>query len=289
MASTQTLWDEYQRLSKVHYTADDFSSQSFVDRMNEAQKRIDSLTQEKTVQEEKQQQSEDAYNAFFGNMSHYSKLNDTAEDKYGVTTATNTYENAKQAITATEQMLNALPSTISRTSGVVMSQSRRELAYNTAANAWQKTMETRQAEADTYKTAWENARKQADAYAQALYGEQQNTLSSLMTQWQTNTSILQQKMDAINSQESLKWQISNDYREWQWQQAAIANKYARARAQDAFNAYSTQRQYAAIARQEEAYRRLGEATMAANQAREDLLKAIIKDYHRKVDPTTPLL
>lgn len=289
MASTQTLWNEYQRLSKVHYTADNFSSQSFVDRMNEAQKRIDSLTQEKTVQEEKQQQSEDAYNAFFGNMSHYSKLNDTAEDKFGVTTATNTYENAKQAITATEQMLNALPSTISRTSGVVMSQSRRELAYNTAANAWQKTMETRQAEADTYKTAWENARKQADAYAQALYGEQQNTLSSLMTQWRTNTSILQQKMDAINSQESLKWQISNDYREWQWQQAAIANKYARARAQDAFNAYRVQRQYAAIARQEEAYRRLGEATMAANQAREDLLKAIIKDYHRKVDPTTPLL
>lgn len=289
MASSTSLWNEYKRLSSVHYSANDFSSQSFVDRMNEAQQRIDSLTQEKTAQQEKQQQSEDAYNTFFGNMSHYSELNDTAENKFGVETANDNYQNAKQAIAATEQILGALPSTISATSGVVMSQSRRELAYNAAANAWEKTMNTRQQEADTYKTAWENARKQADAYAQALYGEQKDTMNSLMEQWQTNTSILQQKMDAIKSQEELKWQISTDYREWQWQQAYIANQYARARAMDALNAYSIQRQYEATARVEEAYRRLGEATLRSQQAQDELIKAIIKDYHRKVDPTTPLL
>ena len=289
MASSTSLWNEYKRLSSVHYSANDFSSQSFVDRMNEAQQRIDSLTQEKTAQQEKQQQSEDAYNTFFGNMSHYSELNDTAENKFGVETANDNYQNAKQAIAATEQMLGALPSTISATSGVVMSQSRRELAYNTAANTWEKTMNTRQQEADTYKTAWENARKQADAYAQALYGEQKDTMNSLMEQWQTNTSILQQKMDAIKSQEELKWQISTDYREWQWQQAYMANQYARARAMDALNAYSIQRQYEATARVEEAYRRLGEATLRSQQAQDELIKAIIKDYHRKVDPTTPLL
>lgn len=289
MASSTSLWNEYKRLSSVHYSANDFSSQSFVDRMNEAQQRIDSLTQEKTAQQEKQQQSEDAYNTFFGNMSHYSELNDTAENKFGVETANDNYQNAKQAIAATEQMLGALSSTISATSGVVMSQSRRELAYNTAANTWEKTMNTRQQEADTYKTAWENARKQADAYAQALYGKQKDTMNSLMEQWQTNTSILQQKMDAIKSQEELKWQISTDYREWQWQQAYMANQYARARAMDALNAYSIQRQYEATARVEEAYRKLGEATLRSQQAQDELIKAIIKDYHRKVDPTTPLL
>ena len=36
--------------------------------------------------------------------------------------------------------------------------------------------------------------------------------------------------------------LKNDYRSWQWQQANIANAYARAKAQDAFNAWTLQNQ-----------------------------------------------
>ena len=265
MASSNAIWNEYMSLSRVHYSADDFYNQSFVDRINKAQRDIDNLVSERNDISSKRQQAQDSYDTFFGNMRDYSSLQNESEDKYGVQTSMENYEKAKNAVLATEQALDALPSSINANSNVVMSQSRRELAYNTAANKWGKTMETRQQATDVNKEVWDRARQNANAYAEQLYGEQKSTLESLSLQWADKSSQYQQAVERIQSAESLKWNIQSDYRDWQWGQAEIQNAYARARAEDAFNRYMIQTKYESIALQEQIDRVLAEAQMRQQQ------------------------
>ena len=59
MASSQAIWNEYKQLSSVHYSADDFYDQSFVNRIAEAQRKIDSAIQERSDADSKRQQSQD--------------------------------------------------------------------------------------------------------------------------------------------------------------------------------------------------------------------------------------
>ena len=252
MASSSAIWREYQQLSQVHYTADNFYNQSFMDRINEAQRNIDNLVAQKNEADAKKQQSQDAYNTFYGEMRDYSSLTDESEDKFGVTTAMENYEKSKYAVAAVEQQIEALPSTINRNSGVVMSQQRRELAYNSAADKWGKTMNTRQNQMDVNKEVWDKARANANAYAEQLYGEQQKDLKSLALQWSTNTGLFQQATENWQNARSWKSNLESEYRSWQWQQAELQNQYARARAEDAFNRYRVQLQYertAALERQ----------------------------------------
>lgn len=280
MASSQQLWNNYMDLARVNYTADDFYNQSFVDRINEAQRNIDNLVSEKNQADSKRQQAQDAYDTFSGNMRNYSAFMDESENKYGVQTAMENYEKSKYAISAVEQSLDALPSTINRNSNVVMSQQRRELAYNAAANKWGQTMETRKQNADVNKEVWERARENANNYAEQLYGEQLKTQQDLSLQWADKTSMFQQATEKIQAAESLKWQTQSDYRNWQWGQASIQNAYARARAEDAFNAYMIQQRYESIARQEELQRQLAESNLRIQQSKERLAQSLV-DSHFK--------
>lgn len=281
MASSQEIWNEYKQLSSVHYSADDFYDQSFVNRIADAQRKIDSAIQERSDADSKRQQSQDSYDTFFGNMRDYSSLNDEGENKYGVTTAIENYEKAKYAVSATEQMLDALPSTLARNSGVVMSQQRRELAYNAAANQWGKTMDTRREQVDVNKEVWDRARENANAYAEKLYGEQKSTLESLSLQWATNTGLFQQATENVLSAESLKWDVQQDYRNWQWNQANIKNAYARAQAEDAFNRYMVQLSYENTARMEQHQRRMAELELQSRQSKERLAQALVNSYYRQ--------
>lgn len=284
MASSSALWAEYQRLSQIHYSADDFYSQSFVDRINEAQRNIDKAVSERNAADSKRQQSQDAYDTFFGNMRDYSSLQDESENKFGVQTATENYEKSRFAVAATEQAMDALPSSINRNSNVVMSQTRRELAFNTAADKWGATMDTRQKQMDVNKEVWDRARENANAYAEQLYGEQKRDLESLSLQWATNTGLFQQATERVNSAESLKWNIKSDYRDWQWNQANIQNAYARARAEDAFNAYMIQQRYESIARQEQLQRQLAESQMRIdeiNRRYKERMAQTLVNYHFK--------
>lgn len=265
MASSNAIWNEYMSLSRVHYSADDFYNQSFIDRINKAQRDIDNLVSERNDISSKRQQAQDAYDTFSGNMRNYSSMLDESEDKYGVQTSMENYEKAKNAVLATEQALDALPSSINANSNVVMSQSRRELAYNVAANKWGKTMETRQQATDVNKEVWDRARQNANAYAEQLYGEQLSTQESLSLQWAEKSSQYQQAVERIQSAESLKWNIQSDYRDWQWGQAEIQNAYARARAEDAFNRYMVQLKYEQTARMEQYMRESAQRELERQQ------------------------
>ena len=268
MASSSAIWNEYKQLSSVHYSADDFYSKSFVDRINEAQRNIDNLVVARDQADSKKQQAQDSYDTFEGNMRNYSSFQDESENKYGVQSAMENYEKAKYAVAATEQQLQALPSTINRTSNVVMSQQRRELAYNAAANKWNKTMNTQQGVMDVHKEAWDNARANANAYAEKLYGEQKSTLESLALQWSEKTSAFVQATENWQNARIGKMDLESDYRNWQWQQAETKNSYARAQAQDAFNRYLNQLEYERIAMEERYMRQQAEADLRMRQIKE---------------------
>lgn len=281
MASSQAIWNEYMNLSRVHYSADDFYDQSFVNRIGEAQKNIDNLVNKRNDVDAKRLQAEDSYNTFFGNMRNYSSLNDEAEDKFGVKTSMENYEKSKYAVAAVEQSLSALPSTINRNSNVVLTQSQRELAYNTAADKWTQRMDTEKQAASQYEQAWKNARENANAYAEQLYGQQKSDLESLSLAWAGQSELWQKTSEQINEAEAFKWQIKSDYRNWQWNQANIKNQYARARAQDAFNRYIIQSQYENIARQEEYEKRMGELELQRQRNKERLAQSLVNLHFKQ--------
>ena len=278
MASSQAIWNEYMNLSRIHYSANDFYNQSFVDRINEAQKNIDNLVNKRNDVDAKRLQAEDSYNTFFGNMRDYSSLNDDAEDKFGVKTS---MEKSKYAVAAVEQSLSALPSTINRNSNMVLTQSQRELAYNTAANKWTQCMNTAKQAASQYEQAWKNARENANAYAEQLYGQQKSDLESLSLAWAGQSELWKKTSDQIGEAEAFKWQVQSDYRDWQWNQANIKNQYALARAQDAFNRYIIQLRYENITRQEEYGKRMAELELQNQQSRERLAQLIANRYYRQ--------
>lgn len=278
MASSQAIWNEYMNLSRVHYSADDFYNQSFVNRIGEAQRNIDKLVNKRNAIDNKRLQAEDSYNTFFGNMRDYSSLNDEAEDKFGVKTSMENYEKSKYSIAAVEQSLSALPSTINRNSNVVLTQSQRELAYNTAADKWTQKMNTEKQAASQYEQAWKNARENANAYAEKLYGQQKSDLESLSLAWAGQSELWQKTSEQINKAEAFKWQVQSDYRDWQWNQAQIKNAYARARAEDAFNRYRIQSRYEQIAQQEAYNRRMAEIELQSQQRKERLAKTLVNNH-----------
>ena len=281
MASSQAIWNEYMNLSRVRYSADDFYDQSFVNRIGEAQKNINNLVNKRNDVDAKRLQSEDSYNTFFGNMRDYSSLNDEAEDKFGVKTSMENYEKSKYAVAAVEQSLSALPSTINRNSNVVLTQSQRELAYNAAADKWTQRMDTEKQAASQYEQAWKNARENANAYAEQLYGQQKSDLESLSLAWAGQSELWKKTSDQISEAESFKWQVQSDYRNWQWNQANIKNQYARAKAEDAFNRYIIQLQYENIARQEAYEKRMAELELQRQQNKERLAQSIVNSYYRQ--------
>lgn len=281
MASSQAIWNEYKRLSAVHYSADDFYDQSFVNRIGEAQRKIDNLANKRKGVEEKRLQAEDAYNTFEGNMRNYSSLNDEAENKYGVKTSMEQYEKSKYSIAAVEQSLSALPSTINRNSNVVLTQSQRELAYNTAADKWTQKMNTEKQAASQYEQAWKNARENANAYAEKLYGQQKSDLESLSLAWAGQSELWQKTSEQINEAEVFKWQVQSDYRDWQWNQAQIKNAYARAQAEDAFNRYMIQLKYEDTARMEQYMRNMAEIEARSRANKEKIAQSLVNLHFKQ--------
>lgn len=280
MASSQAIWNEYMNLSRVHYSADDFYDQSFVNRIGEAQKNIDNLVNKRNAVDSKRLQAEDSYNTFFGNMRDYSSLNNEGENEFGVKNAMENYEKSKFSIAAMEQSLSALPSTINRNSNVVLTQSQRELAYNTAADKWTRTMNYEKQGAAKYEQAWKNAREKANAYAEKMYGQQKADLESLSLAWAGQSELWQKTSEQINEAEAFKWQVQSDYRDWQWNQANIKNAYARARAEDAFNRYMIQLKYEDIARQEAHNKRMAEIELESRLRKERLAQKLVDNHFK---------
>lgn len=203
---------------------DIFGDHSFANRIADAQRDIDNLVAEKNRADSKRQQSQDAYNTFFGNMRDYSSLNDEAENEFGVKTAMENYEKSKFAVAAVEQRIDMLPSAINRTSNVVMSQQRRELAFNAAADKWSENMRTQQKQMDVNKDVWDKARANANIYAERLYGEQQDVLKSLALQWSANTGLFQKATENWQKARALKLSLDSEYNSFKALQSQIQNQ-----------------------------------------------------------------
>ena len=199
--------------------AESFYNQSFIDRMNEAQERIDGRQQEMDAAEIQKQESQDAYNTFKGEMRHYSELSKEAENKFGVATAKNDYEESKRAIESIEQTLDALPSTINASSERVMTQNRFELSYNAQAAKWQTRMNTQQNITDVNKKVWENARREADALAATGLAEQEAKAQYLATMWNADVNLFAQYKQRWQDAREEKLKIEEQYRNWQYDRA----------------------------------------------------------------------
>ena len=141
-------------------------------------------------------------------------------------------------------------------------------------------MNTEKQAASQYEQAWKNARENANAYAEKLYGQQKSDLESLSLAWAGQSELWQKTSEQINKAEAFKWQVQSDYRDWQWNQAQIKNAYARARAEDAFNRYRIQSRYEQIAQQEAYNRRMAEIELQSQQRKERLAKTLV-DNHLK--------
>lgn len=199
--------------------AESFFNQSFIDRMNEAQAQIDGRYREMNAAEIQKQESQDAYNTFKGEMRHYSQLSKEAENKFGVATAKNDYEESKRAIESIEQTLDALPSTINATSERVMTQNRFELSYNAQATKWQARMNTQQNITDVNKKVWENARREADALAATGLAEQEAKAQYLATMWNTDVNLFAKYKQRWQDAREEKLKIEEQYRNWQYSRA----------------------------------------------------------------------
>ena len=83
---------------------------------------------------------EAAYDEAFKNQTSYNDLMSQAEGRYGVEDAKNAYQKSLQDIAATNQAMNALPSTINSNSNVVLSQAQRNAALGNQMNKYQNTL-----------------------------------------------------------------------------------------------------------------------------------------------------
>lgn len=207
--------------------AKDYYNQSFIDRMNEARNNIDGLVAEQDRANSVRQNSRDEYNTFVGEMKNYTVHSTEAENKFGVKTALNTYEESKKAVAATQQALNTLPSSINKTSNVVLNQSQRELAFNTAADKYNAALMTQQKMTDTYEKAFQQARENATNMANKLYQQQTDKAQQLNLIWVQNENAFSQAQDRLRQENSRLDMIALDYDMWQLNQHGLAlDKYA---------------------------------------------------------------
>lgn len=228
--------------------AESFYNQSFIDRMNEAQAQIDGRYQEMNAAEIQKQESQDAYNTFKGEMRHYSELSKEAENKFGVATAKNDYEESKRAIETIQQTLDALPSTINATSERVLTQHQFELSYNAQADKWAARMNVQGNITDVNKKVWDEARRNADALASLGIAQQQDMAEKLAAMWNADINLFNTYQQRWKDATEKKLKIEEEYRTWQHAQAEEAyNRWAtelyelrKARYQDQILAYNQQ-------------------------------------------------
>lgn len=206
--------------------AKDFYNQSFIDRMNEARHNIDGLVAEQDRADSVRQNSRDEYNTFVGEMKNYTVYSSEAENKFGVKTALNTYEESKKAVAATQQAINTLPSSINGGSNVVLNQDQRELAFNTAADKYNAALMTQQKMTDTYEKAFQQARENATNMANKLYQQQTDKAQQYNLIWQQNESLFSQTQEKLRQERSRLDMAAIDYDMWQLNQHGLAlDKY----------------------------------------------------------------
>lgn len=173
-------------------------------------------------------QREADYDEAFKNQTAYNDLMSQAEGKYGVEDAKNTYQKSLQAIAATNQAMNALPSTINSNSNVVLNQAQRNAALGNQMSKYQNTLSSWQQANAVDQSALNTALQQASQLAQGNYAQQQQNIANSMSMYQTAlqnaAQTYNQALEEQNILRNIYAQMYND--EYQHQQQDYNYWYA---------------------------------------------------------------
>ena len=223
--SSSSYWDsQYKNLmANRPPSSDSYYNQSFVDRMNEAQRDIDNLVSEKDKSWSAMNQKKDEYDAFSGSMREYNDIYNESKSKFGVEEGQETYEKSKKALALAQSTLDALPSTINASSNRVLTQSQREARYNALADSATRQIGIMTQQNSMYEKAWKNARENQATYAKAEMASQYAKLGDFNNAW---VSAMNEYDNAVRRIENAKVNLNlirNDYRMWQTRQWSQAN------------------------------------------------------------------
>lgn len=223
--SSSSYWDsQYKNLmANKPSSSDSYYNQSFVDRMNEAQRDIDNLVSEKDKSWSAMNQKKDEYDAFSGSMREYNDIYNESKSKFGVEEGQETYEKSKKALALAQSTLDALPSTINASSNRVLTQSQREARYNALADRATRQIGIMTQQNSMYEQAWKNARENQATYAKAEMASQYAKLGNFNNAW---ISAMNEYDNAVRRIENAKVNLNlvrNDYRMWQTRQWSQAN------------------------------------------------------------------
>lgn len=199
-------------------SASSYYNQSFVDRMNEAQKNIDGLVARKDKAWSATAQAQNDYKTFSGTMSTYEDEYRNAESQFGVKNAMADYEKNKEALALAETTLEALPSNINAQSNRVLTQTQRENRYNILSNQFNKVQTNLQKQGQVFEDVWKNARESQQAYAQSVIAQQNTQLEDYDNAWITAMNNYDNIVKQWENARLEKEQIGKDYRQWQTNQ-----------------------------------------------------------------------
>lgn len=216
--------DRYNYLMQNHPPkSDSYYNQSFVDRMNEAQKNIDNLVAEKDKAWSAANQKQDEYNTFAGTVSSYNEVYTQASSEFGVPEHQENYEKSKKALALAESTLSALPSTINANSNRVLTQAQRELKYNVLADRYNAYQTNVAARTSAYEQVWKKARENQAEYAKAEIASQMGKLSDYNNAWATSMEQYLNAANKVNQATIDMLGTKEEYRNWQHQQYENAN------------------------------------------------------------------
>lgn len=153
-------------------------------------------------------------------MRHYADVNEEQENEFGVQTAFSQYEKSKDAIAATQAMINALPSTINANSNRVLTQSQRDAAFQRQYSGYSNKLTRETSQTSQYEDTWKKARENASKASAEIMASQQNSLADFNKAWTAAVDNWYQAQENVRTAQYQKMNIESQYREWQRQQAA---------------------------------------------------------------------
>lgn len=223
--SSSAYWDSQYRyyMNNQPPKAESYYNQSFVDKINEAQRNIDNLVKEKDKSWAASNQAQDDYKAFHGSMSSYNEVYTQSKSEFGIEEHRENYEKSKKALALAESTLSALPSSINSSSNRVLTQSQREQRYNALADKQVAYRDNLLARSSAYEDVWKQARQNQADYAKAEMASQWGKLGDYNNAWlnSLNEYYDAEKRLTEGQTELRRWQ--SDYRDWQYKQWDNAN------------------------------------------------------------------
>lgn len=181
--------------------ADDYTH-NFNERIGEQTGKVESQYGQYASDRESAQAQRQAYQDAFANQSAYGDLLGAAEDKYGVGDRRGSYEQSMRAIAATNQAMNALPSTINANSERVLTQAQKNAALGNQMTKYQNTLSSWQGQNATDAAMYQAAMDEARNLAAQNMAQEQYKLGMQQSDWQTLLNQAAQTYNqALNEQQ----------------------------------------------------------------------------------------